>query len=224
MLYFTFADPYLIYSTVVLLTALSIYLIFNKKEFLKKHKNTIYLVVSVLLIWTQIARYLVVYLKGDFDIYDNLPFFICRLSVLVLLYFTLTKDRRVMSFLFYWGATGLTGILYPNGPISNIPNLTETFYIDHFLLAVSPFFLVAIEGYKPIRNDLLKITGVMFLILVMFIPINHWLGSDYFYITDQSIFGVLVPNAPKLLFITVHTLAAFLFFSVYYKKFKNYHN
>lgn len=223
MIYFSFLNPYIIYAFFVLLTSSSIYLVFTRKEWLRLHKSNIYLVVSGLLIWTQVARYGVVYLKGNFTVEESLPFFICRLSVLVLLYYTVTKDKRVESFLFYWGATGLAGILYPNGPISNIANLTETFYIDHFLLSITPFFLLTVEEYKPIKQDLYIITGVLFLILLVFVPINMVLNADYFYLQDQSIFALIVPNAPQIVFIIAHTIGAYALFGVYYNKFKNYH-
>jgi len=221
MLYFDFINPYIVYFFFLGLTIFSIYAIFTKKDFIRKHKKLIYIIVTILLIWTQIARYFVVYLRGDFLLTENLPFYICRLSVVVLLYYVITKDKRVASFLFYWGATGFAGILYPNGPMSNVANLTETFYIDHYLLSITPFFLLVYEGYKPVRKDLFIITGVVFAILTIFIPINYILGSDYFYLADQSVFGLLVPNAHVMLFIIVHTFAVFCLFSIYYNIFKN---
>lgn len=222
MLYFDFANPYIIYAVFVLFTAFSIQVVFRKKEFFIKHKKTVYIIATVLMIWTQLARYLVVYLNGDFTLTSNLPFFMCRLSILVLLYYTITKDKRVESFLFYWGGLGLAGVIYPNGPFDNIANLTETFYIDHYLLTMSPFFMVAVEKYVPSKKDLFIITGLMFAILVLFVPINSWMGSDYFYLADQSIFASFLPGAPTIVFIVAHTLAAFGWFSLYYWVYKDY--
>lgn len=221
MLYFDFINPYIIYAFFVLLTAFVVYAIFNYRTFIVKHKKKILLIVSVLLIWTQLARYLGVLFRDGFDFTENLPFYMCRLSVLVLLFYTLTGNKKVESFLFYWGATGLAGIIYPNGPIENIANLTETFYIDHFLLAVIPFFLVVYEGYQPSKKDLFTITGIMALILYAFIPINSLIGADYFYLNDQSIFGVVFPGASSFAFATVHYLVVFGFFSLYYIWFKD---
>lgn len=259
MLFFDFINPYVVYMSIVLLFVLSIYVIFKYGDYLKKHKNAILAIVSILLIWTQLVRYVFSVYRGggvtfsdvslsnvfslygsSFDVAKHLPFYVCRLSVVILLYYTITKDKRVESFLFYWGATGLAGVIYPNGPISNIVNLTETFYIDHFFLGLTPFFLLVVQGYKPIRNDLVKITVIMFGLLLVFIPINDWLNAsnisenvvDYFYLTDMSIFGVMFPNLPtkflginfphlpSIIFAITHTLAAFGFFSVYYFSFK----
>lgn len=216
MLYFDFINPYLVYSVYVLFTAFSIYAIFTKKDWFKRNRNIIFIIVSVLLTWTQIARYFVVYLNGNFTLESSLPFFMCRISVLVLLYYAYTKDNRMHSFLFYWGALGIAGVLYPNGPIDNIANLTETFFIDHYLLTIIPFYLVSIEGYQPIKKDMFFIAGLMGVILFLFIPINNWIDADYFYLADQSIFAVIIPNAPIPLFILVHTLMALVFFNFYY--------
>ncbi len=219
MLYFDFINPYIMYAIVIFSAAFTIYAIY--KVFIDKHKKTIFIIISVLLIWTQLARYLVVFLKGDFLFTESLPFYMCRLSVLVLLYYDLTKDKRVESFLFYWGATGLAGVIYPNGPIANIANLTETFYIDHFLLAMMPFFLVVYQGYKPSAKDLFIITGVMAVLLYAFIPINILIGADYFYLKDQSIIGVIFPGLSSYVFATIHYLVALGYFSIFYFGFRN---
>jgi hypothetical integral membrane protein (TIGR02206 family) len=189
---------------------------------LQKHRKKIFIVLSVSLLWTQSARYIwnPNFVQGGFDVTEHLPFYICRFSGLVLLYYALTQDKRVESFLFFWGSTGLAGVLYANGPISNVVNLTETFYIDHFLLAVMPFFLVKVQGYKPIKKDAVIIAAVMFTLLVAFLPINHWLGSDYFYLEDKSIVGVLLPSISSFGFILIHSGVALLYFLGYYYMFR----
>ena len=239
MLLFDFINSYLIYITVVMSALFVIYSIFTKTAFISRNRNKIFLIVSILLIWTQIARYIGVFFNGEqtwsmwflnfkidpFSIRSHLPFYMCRLSVLVLLYYALTKDKRVQPFLFFWGATGLAGVIYPNGAIDNIVNLKETFFIDHFLLAVTPFYLVVYENYVPKFKDVLKITGLMALILYAFIPLNGLVDADYFYLADQSIFGDLFPGVHSIVFATVHALVAGVFFSVYYLYFrsKEYH-
>lgn len=220
-LYFDFMNPYIIYAFVVLLAAFTIYSIFNYREFINKYKKVILILVSLILTYTQIQRYYGVYSRGEFLFTESLPFYMCRLSVLVLLFYTITGNKKVESFLFYWGATGLAGVIYPNGPIENIANLTETFYFDHFFLAMIPFFLVVYQGYQPSKKDLFIITGVMATLLYMFIPINNLIGADYFYLKDQSIFGDIFPGLPSFVFATVHYMVVFGFFSVYYFFFKD---
>lgn len=234
MFYFTLLNPYLIFMFIVLLFSGTIYAIFTYQEFIAKHKKTILTIVMILLIWSQLVRYGYVLIRDGFVLADYPPFFICRISSLVLLYYVISKDKRVESFLFYWGATGLAGIIYPNGPIDNIANLTETFYIDHFLLGVTPFFLVVYQGFKPSRKNLFQITAVMLVVLLVFIPINNVLDTDYFYTKDQSIFGVLFPNLPtsifgvstpnfpSVLFAFAHSTVALGFFTIYYRFLTNY--
>ena len=145
----------------------------------------------------------------------------CRISVVVLLYYLITKDKKVESFLFYWGALGLAGVLYPNGDFTNSVNLTETFYIDHIILTVTPFFLVLYQKYVPTFKDAIIISVLMFAILVSFIFLNQVLETDYFYLEDQSIFAVIFGKQPKVVFALVHSFVALGFFSAYYMLFKN---
>lgn len=233
MVFFTFANPYIIFSVIVLLFAFSIYAIFHYRPFIEQHKSTILTIVMVLLIWSQLARYGLSLFRDGFVFGNYMPFYICRISSLVLLYYIITKDKRVEAFLFYWGATGLAGIIYPNGEINNIVNLTETFYIDHFLLGLTPFFLVAYQGFLPDKRNLVTITLFMLAVLLVFIPINILLDTDFFYTKDQSIFGVLFPWIPdvvfginiafsSIVFAVTHTVVAYGFFYLYYKYFSSY--
>ncbi|MBN2604788.1 MAG: YwaF family protein [Bacilli bacterium] len=224
MIYFDFVNPYFIYFFFLFLAIFTVYAMFAYQNFFKKHEKIIIFIVTVLLIWSQGMRYLGVAIKDGFDITENLPFYICRFSGFVLMIYALTGSKKLESFLFYWGATGLAGILYPNGEISNIANLTETFYIDHFLLTITPFYLVVYRGYKPSFKDVVYITVFMALLLLMFIPVNMILDADYFYLTRQSIVGEILPGLPVVVFILIHCVTAFIFFSTYYLLFrsKNY--
>ncbi len=250
MLLFDFVNPYVTYVFGLSVFAFSLWCIFYRKDFINRHKSKIIKIAMVLLIWTQIARYIGLFYNETtewsfwifnfriiaFNWASHLPFYVCRLSVVVLLYYTITKDKKVESFLFYWGATGLAGVLYPNSSdIYNIFTLTETFYIDHYLLAITPFFLVVYQGYKPSMFDALIIALVMFVILSMFIPLNSmissWMGVeesfvDYFYLNNQSIVGelsisLLGKRLPSIVFALLHSLVAYVFFSIYYIGFKN---
>ena len=61
----------------------------------------------------------------------------------------------------------------------------------------------------------------MALLLYVFIPINNLIGADYFYLKDQSIFGVIFPGASSFIYATVHYVVVFGFFSLYYLWFKD---
>jgi uncharacterized membrane protein YwaF len=235
MLYFDFINPYLMYVITVFTTLFLIWSIFKKRSFIREHKRVILLIVAILLTWTQLARYGGVFFAegkewsilflnfriNPFSLSTGLPFYMCRLSVLVLLYYAFTQDKRVESFLFYWGALGLAGVVYPNGEIPNIANLTETFFIDHILLTVIPFFLVVYQGYIPKLKDMIYITVLMFIILCIFIFINPIFNTDYFYVQDQSIFAVLFGRQNSFVFAFVHSIVAMGFFSIYYLYFRN---
>ncbi|MBU1019849.1 MAG: YwaF family protein [Firmicutes bacterium] len=224
MFYFDFINPYIIYFFFLFFAIFTIYSIFHHQDFFRKNQKVILFIVTLLLIWSQGMRYIGVAIRDGFDVTEDLPFYICRFSGFVLMLYALTGNKKLESFLFYWGATGLAGILYPNGAMSNIANLTETFYIDHFLLTVTPFYLVVYRGYRPSFKDVVYITGFMSVLLLAFIPINSVLHSDYFYLTRQSIVGEIFPGLPVIVFVLIHCTTAFIFFSIYYLLFskKNY--
>ncbi len=233
MIYFDFVNPYIWYTTVIIFYIVSVLLLFKQKEVITKHKQKIITIVTILLVWSQLARYGFSILRDGFIYETYFPFYICRISSLILTYYVITKDKRVESFLFYWGLLGLAGVFYPNGPITNIANLTETFYIDHVLLALTPFYLITIEHYQPNQNTLRKATIFMMILLLVFIPINELFNTDYFYTKDQSIFRLLFPQISdtifgvnirfsSILYVLAHTLCAYCFFNFEYNLFNRY--
>ena len=224
--FFTFVNPYIWYMLIVLLFTSTICLVFKSKQTLRDNKKIVYRIISIALIYTQLIRYQFLYESTiTFNLASHLPFYICRVSAWVLLVHTVINSfvefKLLSPFLFYWGATGLAGIIYPNGPIENILNLNQTFYIDHFTLGVFPFFLVAVEQYKPTLKHVFVISGIMFAMLLMFIPLNNLWDTDYFYLKNQSIFGILFPGTSSAIFAFVHSLTAMVFFSGYYYMFKD---
>lgn len=216
MFYFDFMNPYIIYFFFLFFAVFTVYAMFHFQNFFIRNRKVLLWIVAILLVWSQGMRYLGVAIRYGFDFTDDLPFYICRFSGFILMLYALTGSKKLESFLFYWGATGIAGILYPNGAITNVANLTETFYIDHFLLTVTPFYLVLYQGYKPSFKDVFYITGFMAVVLLVFIPINALLNADYFYLVRQSIVGELFPGLPSIVFILIHCTVAFIFFSAYY--------
>jgi uncharacterized membrane protein YwaF len=130
---------------------------------------------------------------------------------------------KVRPLLYFWGATGILGVLVPNGSISNIAMLTETFFIDHYLLAVTPFYLLHINQYKPKLKDAYVTTLLFALLLFSFIPLNNVLEADYFYLKDQSVLQYVLPGLSQWLFVVIHTIGMFLFFLIYYNIARIYH-
>lgn len=224
MLFFDFINPYVVYIGYNLLTIVTIYLIFTKKEWILAHQKTIWIVVTILLVYSQIARYFLTFLVGRFTLEEGLPFFVCRISSLFLTFYMFKPVDKVRPLLFFWGATGILGVLVPNGSISNIAMLTETFFIDHYLLAVTPFYLLHINHYKPKFNDALVTTIIFALLLFSFIPLNNLLNADYFYLKDQSVLQYILPGLSQPMFVVIHTIGMFLFFMIYYQIAQAYHN
>ncbi|MFP4286092.1 MAG: hypothetical protein ACLFRI_00200 [Candidatus Izemoplasmataceae bacterium] len=224
MLFFNFINPYIVYITYNLITILTIYLIFTKKTWILAHQKTIWLIVTILLVYSQIARYFLTFLVGRFTIEEGLPFFVCRISSLFLTFYMFKPKDRFKPLLYFWGATGILGVFVPNGSISNIALLTETFFIDHYLLAVTPFYLLHINQYKPKLNDALITTMVFALVLFIFVPLNTLLNADYFYLKDQSVLQYILPGLSQPMFIIIHTIGMFLFFMIYYSIASYYHH
>ncbi|MFH5881691.1 TMEM164 family acyltransferase [Liberiplasma polymorphum] len=216
MLYFNFMNPYIIYLIYNFITLFTIYLVFKKKTFIVRYKKLIWIFITIILIYTQFTRYIYPLIMGTFTTQESLPFFICRISALALLYYMFYPNKRLHPLLFFWGSTGIFAVFFPNGNIENIALLNETFFIDHYILAGTPFFLIRIQGYKPTYKQVNYATVAFGIVLVGFIPFNNYLQADYFYLTNQAVLHVLLPGLTSFWFAIIHTIAVYIVFNAYY--------
>lgn len=223
MVTFDFFNPFAIYITFNLLTIVSVGLVLAKKDFIERHRKAILKAAAVLLAYTQSQRYILPLWTGTFSFEESLPFFTCRITTPILLYYTLTEERRCEPLLFYLGGTGIMGVFIPAGPIDNIPELTEYYFIDHYLLGLTPFYLVAVKGFSPSYRQAVVVTLVFALAMLAFLPLNRVLDTDYFHWRDMQLARKIIPGITPLWFTFLLTLALFSFFNLYYLMAKKYH-
>ncbi len=216
MLYFDFINPYIIYSAYVTITIGLIVFIFRRPEGIKQYKKPLLTIVAILLIYTQTMRYLYPIFIGTFTWQESLPFYVCRITSPVLLYYAITRDKRVEGFLYFLGGTGIWGVFIPNGPIANIGELTEYFFIDHLLLGLTSFYLIKVERYAPSYNTLVMFTFMFGVTLFLFMPLNLYLGTEYFHKRDLDIARTIFPGVSYITFGILLTIALFIFFNIYY--------
>ena len=216
MIYFDFLNPHIIYIIYNLLFFMTLYFLLVKSNWFIKHDRTLLKLVAVLLIYTQILRYVIPLATGSFDVAEHLPFHICRISALLLLFALLFKIEKLHPILFYLAGTGIWGVLIPNGAIAEIVELTEIFFIDHFILALTPFYLLVVKKYRPEYHFTYYITFFVMFAMALFLQLNRLFDFEYFHFRDIIIARTFLPALSVELFIVLFNLAMFVFFNILY--------
>ncbi len=216
MIVFDFADPTLIYLVYNLLTFALLFAMVRHRAFLRKHDRTVLWVIFALLAYSQLIRYGMPILTNTFLVAEHLPFQTCRVSSVVLLYYLVRRDERAHPWVFYLTATGIWGVFITNGSIAAIPELTEYYFIDHTLLGLMPFYLLLVKDYRPSYRLVYVIPLALLTTTTLFIPINAWLGGEYFHLGNVTIARLILPGISPIGFFILLSLALFVYFNILY--------
>jgi len=210
MFTFDFASPYLIYVVYNAVFFLSVYCLFKKKDSVRKHQGKLLVFAGIILAYTQVVRYIVPLFEGDL----KLPLYVSRLSALLLFFYTLSRKERLHTWLYFWCSTGFLAVLIPAGPIGALGRHDETYFIDHYFIALVPFFLLAAKDYRPsakkARQALIPL-GIIFFTIPFFSVYFQW---DYFLFSAEEVFQEVLHTVAFFGFLLLKLCGLYLLFRV----------
>lgn len=161
-----------------------------------------------LFLWITLVTTVVFYtwslIFTGFGLTNGLPLHACRISTLVSIYFYVTKDSRVIPFLFYSGFFALFAIFYPSNVHPLYTHLVGyTSQITHIMILINWLYLVVTLGYRPTIKDMNQ-TAIVFIVMLLLIwPFNYLVGGgEYFYIISE-VNRPFLKDWPDLLFLSV---------------------
>jgi len=213
MFRFDFANPYLIYVVYNALVIVTVLSFFRFKGFFQRNETAVLRLSGVVLLYSQVVLYILPLADGRY----TLPFFICRITTLLVLFYFFFGGRFLHAILFFFGSTGLFAVWIPAGPIENIANLTEYYFIGHFFVAVFPFYLVAVKNYRPKRSTAIAMAIGFGVFLAAFIPWNEAMGWNYFFLSHRNPLFDLFSWMNYYVFAVLHAIGLLLWFLILVK-------
>ncbi len=208
MIRFDFANPYLIYFLYNLLFIATVLALFFFKGFFKRNEEAILRLSGVLLLYSQGVLYIFPLFEGNY----TLPFFICRITTLLVLFYFFFGGKFLHDVLFFFGSTGMFAVWIPAGPIDNIANLREYYFIGHYFVALFPFYLIAVKNYRPTRPTAIAMAVGFGVFLAAFVPVNEAMGWNYFFLSDRNPLFDMFPWMNHYIFAFLHALGLLLWF------------
>ena len=207
------------YSFVYLtLTIFAVFLVIWKRDYIRENKHVILPFVGVLVL-TQIQRYVLNILAMEtIDWFKWIPYEICRLGALLSLAFCLTKYKKLIPFVFVFSMFGFTAVLAPDGDLFELSYgqfIRPKFTYDHLILTVMPFYLIAVEGFKPTFKNLRYALGAFIVLLVGAMIFNPIVEMDWFYFSSQPVSSDIFGQLADLPFLGVFLATLALLTSIY---------
>ena len=157
-------------------------------RFLSRQQNVrVTYFMGVILFFTSVVTPLRTALNGNWNIVTDLPFHLCGISGLICSFLPfLRRKQALFDFVFYTGVIGgIMSVLTPqmNGfDGSNFAYLE--YYVRHVLIFLLPLYMLQNLNIRPSKYSVLRSFGILNILLVIIMPLNFYLGSNYMYLAE----------------------------------------
>ena len=143
---------------------------------------------------------------------DSLPLHISRISSLLVLVYLATGSRRVMDVLFFFGLWAWTSFSYPQNIQAPNHALGVSFWVNHVVTLLMPFFAVITTSWRPTVRALWRSYGWFLVYVALAVAADALTGGNYFYQRDKP----LLPMVPQPWYLILSLFAALALFWVGY--------
>lgn len=124
---------------------------------------------------------------GLWTLQRMLPLHLCSLSLWLGVVLLLSRSRHVYPFVYFLGIGGaIPALLTPDlGPYGFPHYRFVQILLSHGMLLLTPVYCTAVEGFRPTRDDLLRVVVWMQPLLLGVLVLDLELGSNYLYLTAK---------------------------------------
>lgn len=175
---------------IILIMLISIYFF---RENLRPHRRIIYVSVALVLLLSRISLDFWYVRTGSWDISLSLPLELCSIASLLSAFMLLTRNKFLVEVLYFIAIAGSLQALVTPELYFGFPQYRFIqFFIDHFLLLLSPLLVIWLDNCKIKALSIIKawlfLNG---LALVVFF-LNYLLQANYMFLMHK-------PSTPSLL-------------------------
>ena len=161
----TFGTTHLLWLAASVIVCIAVMLIYRRLG--ERGRKIMLITVGSLIVVNEISKNIALIILGEFS-YGYLPFHLCGINILLIVFDMLKPTKIVRNFLYYFGVAGASlALLFPNWtelPFMNFFNLHSISI--HALLVMYPLLLIAGGEVKPDLKTSLKCIGLLILIAI----------------------------------------------------------
>jgi hypothetical integral membrane protein (TIGR02206 family) len=206
-------------AALAIIVAINLWLGWRGSTLSQRSRLVIRFGMAALLLVNESAWHLWNYFTGQWTIQTMLPLHLCSLLVFLSAVMLATKSYAIYEFAYFLGIAGASqALLTPDAGIYGFPHFRFfQIMISHGAIFTAAIYMTAVEGFRPYWRSLRRVIVGMNLYMLMVMPINYLIGSNYLFIAHK-------PETPSLLdvlgpwpwyIIPVEILAITLMFLLY---------
>ncbi|MCD2137517.1 TMEM164-related integral membrane acyltransferase [Salinicoccus halitifaciens] len=165
---------------------------FSNTSRVKDRRRTITVVILIVILLQQLLLYGSYYfIVGDetgFDASVSLPLHISRINSLLGILYLLTRNAAVFRVLALFALFAWLSFLYPSQVYGVTHPIGISFFINHVVTLLLPFYGMVAYGKEIKTGDSLKVLPWFVVYLAVAYVTNMLTGGNYFYLQDRPVF------------------------------------
>ncbi len=187
--YITLFNPdHIIYILGMILVGIALFI---KRDALKEDRSKITAAILIVSVFQQILLYSSYYFILDFDLGESLPLQISRVNTILGIIFLITKNEKVFRVLALFGLFAWLSFLYPSRVYGITHPIGWSFFINHVVTLLLPFYGIIAYNMKIKTMDSLKVFPWFVLYVAVAYFVNMLTDGNYFYLKHKPIFAGL---------------------------------
>jgi hypothetical integral membrane protein (TIGR02206 family) len=119
---------------------------------------------------------------------QSLPLHLCGVTLFLVAYVLIRHSYPVFEVAYFWGlAGGMQAVLTPNLRFDFPHPLFISFFLAHGLIIVGVVYAMVVFRFRPTWHSLIKTVGVTLGYMLLIIPINLLLGTNFLYLREKPV-------------------------------------
>lgn len=184
--------------------------LFLNKDKVTKKRELVTKIIIIFSIGQQILLYSSYFYLLDFDLAESLPLHISRINSILGMVYLLTKNEKVYKVLSFFGLYAWTSFLYPSRVYGVTHPIGTSFFVNHVITLLLPFYGMIAYEEKIIKGDRNKVFPWFIIYLAVAMGVNALVDGNYFYLKHKPVFDFL----PNIIYVPLAILFTYLFFSL----------
>lgn len=204
-----FDGHHLFYIALMLILLL---LMITQYDKIKEYSEQLRKGILIVSIGQQILLYSWYIFEMGFDLSESLPLHISRISSILGIIYLLTKKKKVLNVLFYFGLFAYGTFFYPQRVYPFYHVIGISFFLNHAITILLPIFAAIAYDWRPTFPAALRAYGWFLIYFVFVYFLNPLIDGNYFYLKHRPFFAHL----PDIIYVPGVLLATFLIFVLGY--------
>lgn len=171
----------------------------------------------------QFLLYLWYISSGSFSLSESLPFYTCRIAILLSIIMLIKKSYSIFEFVYFWGLVGgIIALITPDTSSFAFPHLMfDQYFVGHGFLLAGIYYMMRLHGFRVRKKSLKKTFVITILYTLCIIPINFLVGGNYSYLSGKPNSKTLLDLLPPYpYYVPIFIGIMFFFFYLAYLPFK----